>query len=95
MCECGQNGATLDRASRRWGERVPDEMGKFKARFKNLSDLDWASLYCHQRLSDKMNSSNFDEIIDAVSSCEGSLTDEETTDALKDYEVALKKLVAR
>ena len=42
-----------------------------------------------------MNSSNFDEIIDAVSSCEGSLTDEETTDALKDYEVALKKLVAR
>lgn len=95
MCECGHNGATLDRASRRWGERVPDEMGKFKARFKNLSDLDWASLYCHQRLSDKMNSSNFDEIIDAVSSCEGSLTDEETTDALKDYEVALKKLVAR
>lgn len=91
MCECGQNGSKLDRHSHWWGERIPDDIGKFKFKFKELSDLDWASLYCHQRLSDIIKNSKFNEIKDTILNC--NLTDEETADALENYESALKKLI--
>lgn len=93
MCECGQSGAKLDRHSHWWGERIPDDIEKFKLKFKELSDLDWASLYCHQILSDKTKNSNYNYIIDMIGNC--NLTDEETADAFKNYESALKKLIAR
>ncbi len=93
MCECGQTGAMLDRQSPLWGERIPDDIGKFKSKFKKLSDLDWASLYCHQVLSDKTKNSKFDEIKNAIVNY--SFTDEETSDALKNFESALKKLIAK
>lgn len=93
MCECGQSGAKLDRHSHWWGERIPDDIEKFKSKFKELSDLDWASLYCHQILSDKAKNSNYTYIIDTIGNC--NLTDKVTADALKNYESALKKLIAK
>lgn len=93
MCECGQSGTKLDRHSHWWGERIPDDIEKFKSKFKELSDLDWASLYCHQILSDKAKNSNYTYIIDTIGNC--NLTDKVTADALKNYESALKKLIAK
>lgn len=93
MCECGQSCTKLDRHSHWWGERIPDDIEKFKSKFKELSDLDWASLYCHQILSDKAKSSNYTYIIDTIGNC--NLTDKVTADALKNYESALKKLIAK
>lgn len=92
MCECGQNGAKLDRHSPWWGERIPDNIERFKSQFKELSDLDWASLYCHkklsERLADRTNSTNFNERIVNI-----SIADEKTSNSLKDYESALRKLI--
>lgn len=84
MCECGNDGAKLDKHSPLWSmKKIPN----------GLSDLDWASLYCHLELSRKLTTIN-QQLEGNLTTLEKlELSDGETLAKVREYISAVKKLI--
>ena len=83
MCECGSDGAKLDKHSPLWSmKKIPN----------GLSDLDWASLYCHLELSRKLTTINQQIEGDLASLEKTDLSDTETQTIIREYISAVRKL---
>ena len=83
MCECGKDGAKLDKHSPLWSlKKIPD----------GLSDLDRASLYCHLELSRKLTTVRQQLEGDLSSLEKNEFLDTETQTIVRAYVSSVKKL---